>query len=95
MIYLVLFVTVIAFLLYVFVLGKWSASRTAYGFVLTPLVTVLVASVFTNEAISINFVLGAVFVLAGVFVGALMTGKKTAAQEECKDRSGQALQRCV
>ena len=94
-IFLVLFVTVIAFLLYMFVLGKWSASRTSYGFVLTPLVTVLVASVFTNEVITMNFVLGAVFVLTGVYVGALMNGKKVVAQEECKDRSGQTLPRCV
>ena len=64
-------------------------------FVLTPLVTFLVASVVTNEAISINFVLRAAFVLAGSFVGVLMTGKKVAVQEECKDRSGQALPRCV
>jgi drug/metabolite transporter (DMT)-like permease len=94
-IFLALLVTVIAFLLYVFVLGKWSASRTSYGFVLTPLVTVLVASVFTNETITTDFVLGAVFVLTGVFVGALLPGKKIEAHEECKDRSGQALPRCV
>jgi drug/metabolite transporter (DMT)-like permease len=93
--YLVLFVTVIAFLLYIFVLGKWSASRTSYGFVLTPLVTVLVAAVIAGEVISINFVLGAAFVLAGVLVGALLPGKKIEAQEACQERSGQALPRCV
>lgn len=93
--YLWIFVTVVAFLLYMFVLGKWSASRTSYGFVLTPLVTILVAAVIAGEKITLNFVLGAAFVLTGVLVGALLPGKKITAQEECKDRSGQALPRCV
>jgi drug/metabolite transporter (DMT)-like permease len=93
--YLVLLVTVVAFLLYMYVLGKWSASRTSYGFVLTPLVTVLAAAVIAGETIYLNFAIGAVFVLGGVFVGALLPGKKPEAQEECKERSGQALPRCV
>ncbi|TFH32252.1 MAG: hypothetical protein E4G99_12950, partial [Anaerolineales bacterium] len=40
-IYLVFFVTVLAFLLYMFVLGKWTASGTSYGFVIVPLVTIV------------------------------------------------------
>lgn len=94
--YLLIFVTIVAFLLYMFVLGKWTASGTSYGFVLIPLVTVLVAAWVGGENITINFIIGAVFVLAGVFVGALMPGKtKVDAQNECKARSGQALPRCV
>jgi len=94
--YIVLIVTVVAFLLYMYVLGKWTASGTSYGFVLVPLVTVLVASWIGGEKISINFLFGAAFVLAGVFVGALLPGKtRVEAQKECKDRSGQALPRCV
>jgi drug/metabolite transporter (DMT)-like permease len=94
-IYLVIFVTIIAFLLYMFVLGKWSASGTSYGFVLVPLVTIVVASTIAGETITSNFLIGAVLVLAGVFVGALLPSKKQAASvEECKDRSGQVLPRC-
>jgi drug/metabolite transporter (DMT)-like permease len=94
--YVLIFVTVVAFLLYMFVLGKWTASGTSYGFVLVPLVTILVAASIAGEKISFNFVLGAVFVLAGVLVGALLPRKKKVqAQEECKDRSGQALPRCL
>jgi drug/metabolite transporter (DMT)-like permease len=94
--YLVIFVTVVAFLLYMFVLGKWSASGTSYGFVLVPLVTIVVASTLVGEEITWNFVAGAGLVLAGVLVGALLPSKaKPAAVEECKDRSGQVLPRCA
>jgi len=94
--YILIFVTVVAFLLYMFVLGKWTASSTSYGFVLVPLITILVASVIGGERITMNFILGAAFVLAGVLVGALLPAKKKVeVQEECKDRSGQALPRCI
>jgi drug/metabolite transporter (DMT)-like permease len=93
--YLVLFVTVFAFILYLQVLTNWTASGTSYGFVIIPLVTVIVAAVLTTEQITANFIIGAVLVLAGVLVGALLPGKiKTSAVEECKDRSGQVLPRC-
>jgi drug/metabolite transporter (DMT)-like permease len=95
-IYLVVFVTVVAFLLYMFVLGKWSASGTSYGFVMIPLVTIVVASTLAGEEITFNFLIGAGLVLAGVLVGALLPSKtKPAAVEECKDRSGQVLPRCA
>ncbi len=94
--YLVIFVTLVAFLLYMFVLGKWSASGTSYGFVMTPLVTVVAASTLAGEQITSNFLVGAVLVLAGVLVGVLLpTTTKAEIVEECKDRSGQLLPRCV
>jgi drug/metabolite transporter (DMT)-like permease len=93
--YLVFFVTIVAFLLFLFVLGKWSASGTSYGFVLVPLVTIVVASTLAGEEITPNFLIGAGLVLAGVLVGALLPTKtKPAAVAECKDRSGQVLPRC-
>ena len=96
LIYLVIFVTIVAFLLYMFVLSKWSASKTSYGFVLVPLVTIVVASSVVGEEITLNFLVGAGFVLAGVLVGALLPSKaKPEAAEECRDRSGQVLPRCV
>ncbi len=94
--YLVIFVTILAFVLYMFVLGNWTASGTSYGFVLVPLITIVVASALAGERITVNFLIGAGLVLAGVLVGALLPSKtKTAAVEECKDRSGQVLPRCV
>jgi drug/metabolite transporter (DMT)-like permease len=95
-IYMVLFVTILGFLLYVFVLDKWSASGTSYGFVLIPLVTIVVASTLAGEVITSNFLIGAALVLAGVLVGALLPSKtKPEPVEECKDRSGQVLPRCA
>jgi drug/metabolite transporter (DMT)-like permease len=94
--YLVFFVTIAAFLLYLFVLGKWSASGTSYGFVMLPLVTIVAASALAGERLTSRFLAGAGMVLAGVFIGALMPSKtKPAKVEECKDRSGHMLPRCV
>jgi drug/metabolite transporter (DMT)-like permease len=94
--YLLVFVTVLAFLLYMVVLARWSASGTSYGFVLVPLVTIVVASTLAGEQITSNFLMGAGLVLAGVLVGALLPSRaKPAEAEECKDRSGQVLARCA
>ncbi len=95
-VYLTLVVTVMAFLLYMFVLGKWTASGTSYGFVIVPLVTMVVAALIASEEITLSFLLGAVLVLAGVFVGALLPSAKVPNEiEECKDRAGQVLPRCA
>ncbi len=73
--YLIVFVTVFVFLLYLYVLGRWTASGTSYGFVIIPLVTVIVASTLAGEQITLSFVAGGVLVLAGVLVGALLPSK--------------------
>jgi drug/metabolite transporter (DMT)-like permease len=95
-VYMVFFVSILTFLLYVFILGRWSASGTSYGFVLFPLVTIVVASTLAGEQITWNFLIGAVLVLAGVLAGALLPSKaKPEAIAECKDRAGQVLPRCI
>jgi len=95
-IYLAIFVSLFAYLLYMFVLGKWTASGTSYGFVIIPLITIVVASTLAKETPTVNFLVGAGFVLAGVLVGALLPSKaKPAAVEECKSRSGQVLPHCM
>jgi len=94
--YLVFFVTIFAFLSYLRVLNNWSASGTSYGFVIIPLVTVIVAAFLTNEKITLNFLAGAALVLVGVLVGALLPSKKNAVViEECKDCAGQVVSRCI
>lgn len=70
--YLVLGASVGAFLLYVYVLNRWTASGASYGFVLIPLVTAVLATTLAGEQIGALFVLGAALVLGGVWVGALM-----------------------
>lgn len=95
-IYLVVVVTLVGFLLYMFVLGKWTASGTSYGFVMIPLVTIFVASALAGETITGSFLIGAGLVLVGVLVGALLPSKtKPAVIEKCKDYSGQVLPRCL
>ena len=94
--YLVIFVTVIAFITYMYVLRNWTASNTSYGFVLIPLVTVVVAATIAGEVVTLNFLLGGALVIVGVLVGALIPEKAHPAPvEECKDRSGQVLPRCA
>lgn len=60
-----------AYLLYLFVLGRWPASRAAYSFVLILVVTVLLSAWLDDEPVGPVLVLGGVLVLAGVYVGAL------------------------
>ena len=76
--------TFLVFFLYLFVLGRWTASGTAYIFVLIPLSTFIVASSLTDEQITFSFIVGAVLVLAGVVIGALLPTKAevTAASTE-------------
>jgi drug/metabolite transporter (DMT)-like permease len=69
--YLVLLGSVLLFMLYLYVLSRWTASAANYGFVLTPLVTVVVASILAGERVSYTFVGGSALVLIGVCVGAL------------------------
>jgi drug/metabolite transporter (DMT)-like permease len=69
--YLVAVGSVLVFVLYLFVLRYWSASRTAYVFVITPVVTVFLSAWLDDEPIGPELVLGGLLVLAGVYVGAL------------------------
>jgi drug/metabolite transporter (DMT)-like permease len=63
--------SVVAFLLYMFIIGRWTATGASYAFVLNPLVTVVLATFLTDEAITATFLAGAAVVLLGVYVGAL------------------------
>ena len=71
-VYLVVFVSVIAFFLYLFALGCWTATGISYGFVLIPLVTVIVAARLAGELVTPKFAIGAALVLVGVTLGALL-----------------------
>lgn len=74
--YVLIFVTIIAFLLYLFVISRWTASGTSYSFVLIPLVTIVLASWLAKEQITLQFLIGGTLVVAGVWVGALWAPKK-------------------
>ena len=53
-----------------YVLGRWSASATAYQFVLFPLVTVVAAALLAGEGVGATFLVGAAIVMCGVAVAA-------------------------
>lgn len=61
----------VVFVLYVIVVRLWSASRAAYGFVITPVVTVLLSAWLDDEPVTAALVVGGALVLVGVYVGAL------------------------
>ncbi len=61
----------VVFVLYALVIRFWSASRAAYAFVVTPVVTVLLSAWLDDEPITGGLVAGGALVLAGVYVGAL------------------------
>jgi drug/metabolite transporter (DMT)-like permease len=77
--YLVLIGTVAVFLLFLFVLRRWTASGTSYAFVLTPFVTVAIGVWLAHETVTWTFVVGGTVVLAGVYLGALASTQRTAA----------------
>jgi drug/metabolite transporter (DMT)-like permease len=63
--------SVAVFILYLFVLEHWAASRAAYVFVLIPFVTVALSAWLDDEPVGTGLVIGGLLVLAGVYLGAL------------------------
>lgn len=70
--YLVLLGTFILFMLFLFVLKRWTVSAISYQFVLFPLVAITVSAWLEREPISPNMLLGGALVLTGVYLGALV-----------------------
>jgi drug/metabolite transporter (DMT)-like permease len=63
--------SVVVFLLHVWIVQQWRASRTAYVMLLIPFVTVILSAWLDQESITTGFVIGGLLVLAGVYFGAL------------------------
>jgi drug/metabolite transporter (DMT)-like permease len=73
--YLVLLGSGALFLIYLLVLDRWTASATSYAFLLFPIATIIIASLLTDEVVTLRFLLGTAVVLVGVWVGALWRPK--------------------
>ena len=58
LVYLVVIGSVLVFVLYLFVLERWSASRTTYGFLIIPVVTVALSAWLDDEKVGSGLVLG-------------------------------------
>lgn len=69
--YLVVAGSVAVFLLYLYVLRRWEASRAVYFDVLIPPVAVLLSAWLDDEAITAGLLVGGALVLVGTYVGAL------------------------
>jgi len=69
--------SVVVFLLYVFLLHNWTASRAAYVMVVIPFITITLSAWLDHEALGIGLVAGGLLVLAGVYVGALRPARAT------------------
>jgi len=63
--------SVLMFVLYLFLLRRWLASRVAYIFVLAPPLSVALSAWLDNEHVGAELFLGGAVILAGVYVGAL------------------------
>jgi drug/metabolite transporter (DMT)-like permease len=70
-VYLVLIGSVVLFYLYLYVLARWTASATAYSFLLFPVATVPIAALLAGEVITASFIIGGALGLFGVWLGAI------------------------
>jgi len=63
--------TCVGFVTLVYVILRWSPSAAAYGAVLGPIVTVILATLLAGEVFGPGFFIGAVIVGIGVYLGAI------------------------
>lgn len=73
--YLIFIGSIGLFMLYLFVLSKWTASAISYMLVLTPIVAVLASAWLEKTSVSLIFLVSSVLVLFGVYIGALAPSK--------------------
>lgn len=69
--YLVVVGSIAVFLLYLFVLRHWEASRAVYFDVLIPPVAVGLSAWLDDESVSVGLVVGGALVLVGAYLGAM------------------------
>ncbi|MFD9030687.1 DMT family transporter [Streptomyces sp. NPDC059567] len=72
--YLVVAGSVLTFVLFLFVVHRWDASRAAYVFVVIPIVTILVSAWLDDERLTASLLIGTPLILTGVYLGALRKG---------------------
>ena len=59
------------FLLLVFIIQRWTASRASYVMVVIPIVAVLLSAWLDDEPVRAGLILGGLLVIFGVYIGAL------------------------
>lgn len=66
--WLVLFGSIVMFVLFLYIIARWSASATSYQMVLSPIVAIALAWIILHETVTWLFVLGSIVVLGGVYL---------------------------
>jgi drug/metabolite transporter (DMT)-like permease len=70
------------FMLFVYVIRRWTVTGASYQFVLFPIVSVIGGALVLDEEITAALLFGAPLVLLGVYVGALSGGREEPAVPE-------------
>ena len=65
--------SVLVYVLYLVLLGRWAASRVAYMFVTAPFLTLVLSTRLDDEPLSKGLAVGGIAILVGVYVGAFRT----------------------
>jgi O-acetylserine/cysteine efflux transporter len=76
--YLVLVGSTVLFIGFLYILQRWTASATSYATVLFPMVTVAIGALLAGEPVSAQFLAGALLVIGGVYLGALVPERPAA-----------------
>lgn len=79
LLYLIIGGSIGVFVLYLFVVNRWTASGASYTLLIAPLVTVVLGAILLGETVTWAFVLGGAIVLAGVYVGAFLRTERPSA----------------
>jgi drug/metabolite transporter (DMT)-like permease len=88
MVFLVVGGSVGVFGLYLFLLGRWTASATSYILLVQPIPTLVYSAVLTNEPLTPALLVGGAIILLGVYIGAFATARPPIPAE---DPAGSAL----
>lgn len=62
------------FILFLFVIARWTASATVYALTLMPLVAVTLGALLADEPVTMELLAGGALVLTAVYVGAISQG---------------------
>jgi drug/metabolite transporter (DMT)-like permease len=82
MAYLIVPGSIVLFILVLWVLSRWTASATSYGFLLFPLVAIVLGALLLGEPVRPSFLAGGAVVLAGVYLGAVYRPRGGPAEPE-------------
>jgi drug/metabolite transporter (DMT)-like permease len=72
--YLVVLGSVALFILFLYVIERWTASAAVYAIALMPVIAVALGSLLAGEPITWELTLGGILMMSAVYVGALSRG---------------------